>query len=99
MTTANGTKTNHKRPLTIYNCSPEQKIECDYKYLARVWFFRTVSVIVVSGAGYLIYGSWKTAAYTTATEYRINDIDSRLIKVEAMQSNVDTIKEWLRPKK
>lgn len=106
MTTANGTKPKTKRPLTIYDCSPDQKNDCDYKYLARVWFFRTLVIVVVSGVG--VAGSilWKTATWKKDTEYQITTLksesesyDLRIKNIErTIKSDLDSLKAWNRPK-
>jgi len=106
---ANGTKPKTKRPITIYDCSPDQKIECDYKYLARVWFFRTLAVVIVSSVTVLGGIIWNGGIWKTQQENEISNIkgtielnsqlfDARLKKVEAMGSNIDSIKAWIRPK-
>lgn len=106
MTTANGTKPKAKRPITIYDCSPEQHAECDYKYLARVWFFRTLVIVVVSGVGVAGSVLWKTASWKSDTEYQINTLkaesesyDIRLKSIErTIKSDLDSLKAWNRPK-
>ena len=106
MATANGTKTTHKRPITIYDCTQDQHAECDYKYLARVWFFRTLAIVVVSGISVVAGVVWNTGIWKTQQENEISNVkstlqifDNRITKVETMESNIDTLKEWLRPKK
>jgi hypothetical protein len=113
MTTANGTKPKTKRPITIYDCSPEQHTECDYKYLARVWFFRTLVIVIASSVG--VGGSmlWKTAEWKNDQENRIEthnnkilflesrneNYDSRIKKLENIKSDLDSLKSWSRPNK
>lgn len=106
MTTANGTKTKERRPITIYDCSPGQHTECDYKYLARVWFFRTLVIVIASSVG--VGGSmlWKTAEWKKEKEYKIEaleskitNFDSRLKNVESIKVDIDSLKEWNRPNK
>jgi hypothetical protein len=88
-----------KRPVTIYGCSTDQKNECDYKYLARVWFYRTVAFVVVTGSGCLIYGAWDASAWKTANENRISEIDKRVANIEkTIQMDIDSVKTWTRPK-
>ena len=106
MTTANGTKPKTKRPVTIYDCSPEIKNDCDYKYLARVWFFRTLVIVVVSGVGVAGSVIWKTGVWKTETENTINMLkaesdlyDLRIKNIEhTIKTDLDSLKEWNRPK-
>jgi hypothetical protein len=110
VTTNGTTKSRTKRPLTIYDCSPEQHTECDYKYLARVWFFRTLVIVVTSSIG--VGGSmlWKTAEWKNKQENEIDILksktdlyDSRIRKIELINENIntnlDSLKSWSRPNK
>lgn len=94
-----------KRPVTIYGCSTDQQNECDYKYLARVWFFRTITIVVVSavsvGGGLL----WKTAEWKKQQEITTELLKSenvllsnRMSKYEAIKYDIDTLKTWTRPR-
>jgi Tfp pilus assembly protein PilN len=94
-----------KRPITVYGCSTDQKNECDYKYLARVWFFRTVAIFVSTAFVSVAFAVWSTAEWKT-----INDKDiiflkeensknsARITKVESIKSDIDSVKAWIRPK-
>lgn len=110
MTTNGATKTRAKRPLTIYDCSPEQQAECDYKYLARVWFFRTLVIVVTSSVG--VAGSllWKTAEWKSQQENKLMQhdteiysikvtYDTRLKRLENIKTDIDSLKSWSRPNK
>lgn len=110
MTTVNGTKPKTKRPITIYDCSPDQKTECDYKYLARVWFFRTLVIVIASSVG--VGGSmlWKTAEWKSQQENKIMQHDAeiytiketydlRLKRLENIKTDIDSLKSWSRPNK
>ena len=70
-----------KRPQTIYSsndkCNKEQKEECDYKYLARVWFYRSLTIFVLSVAGASASVIWYVAEWKKGTEIKLQLFDTR----------------------
>jgi hypothetical protein len=94
-----------KRPVTIYGCSTDQKNDCDYKYLARVWFYRTVAIFIGTIFVTSCLGVWYTVEWKTVNDRDIvflkketENNSKRISRMELVQSDVDTIKTWLRPK-
>ena len=90
-----------KRPQTIYNktddgCSKDQKEQCDYKYLARIWFFRTVAIFIGTIFVSSCLGVWYTVDWKKEQEYKVADLDKRVTSVEKIQNDLDTIKVLLR---
>jgi len=78
---------------------------CDARYILREWFFRTVilSLLTVgSGAGSIIYfvGKWttKTDMDVSAISSRVDNMQLQINELKHVQSNIDTLKVWLRPK-
>ena len=78
-----------KRPLTIYGCSTDQKNECDYKYLARVWFYRTVTLFIVGVFGSSAYGVWQTASWKTQNENDVSGIKQEIVSHDVRIKNVE----------
>lgn len=95
-----------KRPMTIYGCSPDQKSECDYKYLARVWFYRSIAIFlgtaITASAGVFVFvGEWKkgTEIKLEIHDQKFIDSDVRIKRVESLlEKDIDSLKTWLRPK-
>jgi hypothetical protein len=94
-----------KRPVTIFGCSTDQKNECDYKYLARVWFYRSAFLFIVSIFGTACGGIWFVNNWKNKTEgkvefltFEISSAKDDIKNIKAISHDLDSLKSWIRPK-